>query len=165
MANVTIDDRVYEAAEGTSLMEVARSEGLPIASICYSDHLDAYGSCRLCVVQVEGQRALTAACTTPVRDGMAVKTSTPDIRRIRRTLLDLYLSEESAQYLPPHPVEPSELHDLAAEHGASHTRFSGERHVVHTATPDDTSPFPAKPITWRNNFYLAKRSNRHSCSN
>ncbi|HET9495141.1 MAG TPA: formate dehydrogenase subunit alpha, partial [Chloroflexia bacterium] len=141
MANVTIDDRVYQAEEGTSLMELARREGLPIASICYSDHLDAYGSCRLCVVQVEGQRALAAACTTPVRDGMAVRTTTPDIKRIRRTLLDLYLSEESVQYLPPHPVEPGELHSLAAEYGASPTRFSGERHAAHEAALDETSPY------------------------
>jgi formate dehydrogenase alpha subunit len=141
MANVTIDGREYQAAEGTTLMELARSEGLPVASICYSDRLEAYGSCRLCVVQVEGQRALAAACTTPVRDGMSVTTSNPDIHRIRRTLLDLYMSEENAEYLPPHPVEPTELHALAAEYGATSTRFSGERHAANVAAPDETSPY------------------------
>ena len=100
LVNVTIDGRACKAPAGMPLMDVARREGLPIASVCSSEHLKAYGSCRLCMVQVQGQRALTAACTTPVRDGMVVATETPDILRIRRTLLELYLSEGSREYYP-----------------------------------------------------------------
>ena len=115
MASITIDGHRCEAPQGMSLMEVARRESLPLASVCYSDHLHAYGSCRLCVVQVEGQRALTAACTTPVRDGMVVTTETPDLRRIRRTLLELYMSEDAGPYRPGGGSGRDELHALAAE--------------------------------------------------
>lgn len=140
MPGITIDGNSYEAAEGTTLMEVARREGLPISSVCYSDHLKSYGSCRLCVVQVEGQRALSAACTTVVRDGMVVETGTPDVRRIRQTLLELYLSENEGRYRPGGSAH-AELNDLAAEYEAASQRFQGERYAVRQAPVDNTGPY------------------------
>jgi formate dehydrogenase major subunit len=138
MASITIDGQVCLAAEGTTLMEVARAEHLPIASVCYSDHLEPYGSCRLCMVQVEGQRALTAACTTPVRDGMVVSTTTPDIRRIRKTLIELYMSEDTGQ---GRGGGTGELQSLVAQHDADPERFRAGRHNLHAGPTDDTSPY------------------------
>ena len=143
MSSVTIDGKVYEAEEGATLMQIARREKLPVASLCYSDHLQPYGSCRLCMVQVEGQRALSAACTTPVRDGMAVSTSTPDIRRIRRTLLELYASEDTGGYRPGgnDAARGGELQALAGEYGADPARFRGESYALRDGPSDDTSPY------------------------
>lgn len=138
---ITIDGHTCEALPGASLMEVARRNGLPIASLCYSDHLRAYGSCRLCMVQVEGQRALTAACTTPVRDHMVIHTQTPDIRRIRRTLLELYTSEDASSYRPGGGSGHDELHTLAAEYAASPERFRATRHERRADRVDDSSPY------------------------
>ncbi len=138
---VTIDGHVMQVKAGTPVMEAARHAGLPIASVCYSDHLKAYGSCRLCVVQVQGQKALSAACTTPIRDGMVVTTDTPDIQRIRRTLLELYLSEGSREYTRGGGNGRGEVHALAQRYGANPERFSGERHEHRTAAVDTGSPF------------------------
>ncbi len=139
MVSITIDGRAYQAPEGTPLMEVAAREGLPVAGLCSSRHLRPYGSCRLCMVRVEGQRALAAACTTPAREGLVVTTDTPDIRRVRRTLLELYLSEHAAE--APRAQVPSDLHRLAADHGADPTRFRHPRYRARQAPPDDSSPF------------------------
>lgn len=141
IANITIDGKLLQATVGTPLMEVVRREGLPIASVCYSDHLRAYGSCRLCMVQVQGQRALTAACTTPVRDGMVVATETPDITRIRRILLELYLSEGSNQYRAGGGSGHAEMHNLARQYGADPTKYEGGRHEHQTAVEDISSPY------------------------
>ncbi|MCL4504805.1 MAG: formate dehydrogenase subunit alpha [Chloroflexi bacterium] len=141
MVNVTIDGRPYQAAAGTTLMEVARRDGLPVASVCYSDHLQSYGSCRLCVVQVQGQRALAAACTTLVRDGMVVATETPDIRRIRRTLLELYLSEDSHSRDAVGGRDHADMHTLAERYGADPARFEGGRHARRAGAEDASSPY------------------------
>lgn len=141
MPGITIDGRVCEAPEGATLMEVARREGLPLASVCYSDHLKSYGSCRLCMVQVEGQRAMTAACTTPVRDGMVVRTESPDLQRIRRTLLELYMSEGGSEYRPGGGSGLAELHDLTVRYEADPARFTGDRHDHRDGPADDTSPY------------------------
>lgn len=141
MPGITIDGHVCEVPEGTTLMEAARREGLPLASVCYSDHLSAYGSCRLCMVQIEGQRALSAACTTPVREGMVIHTETPDLSRIRRTLLELYLSEGQAEYMPGGGGGKGEVHTLAAEYEAVPSRFRGERHEQKDGAGDRSSPY------------------------
>ena len=141
MVDITIDGRSYAARQGMTVMEVAHKEGLPMASLCYSDHLHSYGSCRLCMVQVQGQRALTAACTTPVRNAMVVVTDTPDIQRIRRTLLELYLSEDAVTYRPGGGSGRDELHSLAAQYGARPQRFIDTRHDLRLGPADDTSPY------------------------
>jgi formate dehydrogenase alpha subunit len=136
--NLTIDGHPYAAAAGSLLMDVAHRHGLAIAGLCSSNRLRPYGSCRLCMVQVQGQRAPAAACTTPVRQGMAVATDTPDLRRIRRTLLELYLSDYPA---PAIDQPPNELLALARHYAADPHRFQNQRHRRHSGPVDPSGPY------------------------
>jgi formate dehydrogenase alpha subunit len=129
---LTIDRLAYSAAANSTIMDVAHRHGLDIAGLCSSPQLSPYGSCRLCMVQVEGQRSLAAACTMLVRDGMVVTTRSPEIDRIRRTLLELYLSQAEAG---------GDLARLAARYGVRADRFRSARHMVPSATPDESSPY------------------------
>ena len=92
MPSITIDGRVLEAREGQTVLEVAREAGIHIPTLCYLAHRSAIGSCRVCVVDVEGQGAPVPACTTPVRDGMVVNTATERVLSYRRTAVDLLIS-------------------------------------------------------------------------
>ena len=92
MPSITIDGRVLEARAGQTVLEVAREAGIHIPTLCYLAHRSAIGSCRVCVVEVEGQGAPVPACTTPVRDGMVVNTATERVLSYRRTAVDLLIS-------------------------------------------------------------------------
>ena len=92
MPSITIDGRVLEAREGQTVLEVAREAGIHIPTLCYLAHRSAIGSCRVCVVDVEGQGAPVPACTTPACDGMVVNTATERVLSYRRTAVDLLIS-------------------------------------------------------------------------
>src|SRR5438477_9149056 len=94
MPTVTINGKRVEAAPGQSIWNAARAAGVEIPYLCASPNLKAYGSCRLCVCEVEGQRGFPASCTTPIRDGMVVKTETEKVTQLRRNIIELYLSEQ-----------------------------------------------------------------------
>ena len=78
--NLTIDGRQVAAEPGTTVLAAARAAGIDIPTLCQDDRLEPFTACRLCLVEVEGARALLAACGTDVSDGMVVRTSTPEDR-------------------------------------------------------------------------------------
>lgn len=92
---VTIDGKRIEAHSGETIWTAAKRSGIDIPYLCASSALKPYGSCRLCVCEVEGARGFPASCTTPVRDGMVVKTDGEQTNRHRRNIVELYLSEQS----------------------------------------------------------------------
>ena len=92
MLNITIDGRALEAREGQTVLEVAREAGIHIPTLCYLAERSAIGSCRVCVVDVEGQDAPVPACTTRVVDGMQVQTATERVLKYRRMAVDLLIS-------------------------------------------------------------------------
>ena len=92
MPSITIDGRALEAREGQTVLEVAREAGIHIPTLCYMAERSAIGSCRVCVVEVEGQSAPVPACTTPVSDGMVVNTATERVLAYRRMAVDLLIS-------------------------------------------------------------------------
>ena len=92
MLNITIDGRSLGAHEGQTILEVAREAGIHIPTLCYLAERSAIGSCRVCVVDVEGQAAPVPACTTPVVDGMQVQTDSERVQKHRRMAVDLLLS-------------------------------------------------------------------------
>ena len=94
--SLTIDGTAITVPAGTSVMRAAALAGNKIPSLCASDCLQAFGSCRLCLVEVDGMRGTPASCTTPAADGMAVHTATEQVQKLRRTVLKLYLSEHPA---------------------------------------------------------------------
>ena len=92
-ATVTIDGRTVTVPEGTSVLRAAGEAGIEIPRLCATDSLKAFGSCRLCLVEVEGARGTPASCTTPCRDGMVVSTTTDQVQDLRRGVMELYLSD------------------------------------------------------------------------
>jgi len=90
---LTINDREVEARKGQTVLEAAQEAGIYIPILCHHPSLPPYGSCRMCIVEIEGMRGLPTACTTPATDGMQVRTETPQLQQLRRNILELVLSE------------------------------------------------------------------------
>src|SRR5258708_3485723 len=109
-----IDGRVVAVAEGTSVIRAAAEAGIHIPKLCATDSLEPFGSCRLCLVEVEGQRGFPASCTTPVRAGMKVRTETPALARLRRGVMELYISHHPLDCLTCSATSTSHLQRIAA---------------------------------------------------
>ena len=92
-----IDGQMISVPAGTSVMRAAAEAGVNIPKLCATDSLEPFGSCRLCLVQIEGMRGLPASCTTLVSQGMKVTTQNPKLGEIRRGVMELYLSDHSTK--------------------------------------------------------------------
>ncbi len=97
--SITIDNRKVEAKAGLTILQAAREAGFDIPSLCALEHLPSYGACRLCVVEVDGIRGFPTSCTTPVEEGMVIRTDTAEVRTLRQEVLKLLLSEHPASCL------------------------------------------------------------------
>ena len=89
MIRITIDGKHLELEKPINLLEAAKLVGINIPNLCYSPELTPYGGCRLCLVEIEGRKTPVASCSRLAEDGMVVRTNTPQIREIRRELLNL----------------------------------------------------------------------------
>ena len=90
---LTIDGHAVTVPEGTSIMRAAMEAGVEIPKLCATDMLNAFGSCRVCLVEIEGRGGTPASCTTPVAEGIVVKTQTERLGRIRKGVMELYVSD------------------------------------------------------------------------
>ena len=90
--SLTIDGQEVTVPVGTSLMRAAALAGIAIPKLCSTDSLNAFGSCRLCLVEIDGRKGTPSSCTTPAEEGMSVSTQTERLARIRRGVLELYIS-------------------------------------------------------------------------
>src|ERR1700735_5825939 len=97
MVTLTIDGQSVTVPEGTSIMRAAMEAGTQIPKLCATDMLDAFGSCRLCLVEIEGRGGTPASCTTPVAEGIVVRTKSERLDRLRKGIMELYVSD--------HPVD------------------------------------------------------------
>ncbi len=88
-----IDGKVIHARKGLTILEAARKSGIYIPTLCYLENLESYGGCRLCIVEVKNMKGLPTSCTTPLEDGMDIKTKTPQLQKLRAEILELSLSE------------------------------------------------------------------------
>ncbi|MDE3243464.1 MAG: formate dehydrogenase subunit alpha [Nitrospirota bacterium] len=131
---ITINGRSVTATSGETVYAAARRAGIAIPSLCASPHLAQFGSCRLCLCEVEGQGGTPASCTTPVREGMAVRTESERLTRHRKNIVELYLSEQ-----PDGTEQPEPLRQLAAQLGLSEVRYASGRQ--RTAYRDASNPF------------------------
>lgn len=138
MINLTINDKKLSVKEGTTILEAALQNKIDIPHLCYDKRLVPYGACRLCVVEVEGQMKLLAACSTPVTPGMSVKTETPKLLKARRTVLELLLIHHPLDCPVCDKAGECKLQDLAFKYGAAESRFKARK----KHDPADTgSPF------------------------
>ncbi len=98
---IEVDGRVVEGLEGQTILEVCRDNGIEIPTLCYEPKLPGFGACRMCVVEVEGEEHPPISCSRSCEDGMKVQTQTEEVRRLRRTNLELIFSDHNAYCLPP----------------------------------------------------------------
>ena len=132
-------------------MRATALSGGSIPKLCASDNIAAFGSCRLCLVEIDGARGTPTSCTTPVAEGMAVHTQTPRLEKLRKGVMELYISDHPLDCLTCSANNDCELQDAAAQVGLRDVRYgyAGENHL---ALPADTSnPYfdfdPSKCIT------------------
>ena len=90
---VTLNGRQVNGRPGQTILELAQANGVDIPTLCHHADLSPIGACRVCVVEVEGAKTLMASCATPLGDGMVIHTHSPRVRKARRTVVDLLLSE------------------------------------------------------------------------
>ena len=117
LVTVEIDGHAVTVPDGTSVMRAAALAGVQVPKLCATDTLKAFGSCRLCLVEIEGRKGYPASCTTTVAAGMKIRTQSAKLTELRHGVLDLYISD--------HPLEcegcPAnghcELQDMAADRG------------------------------------------------
>ncbi|CAN5177832.1 hypothetical protein BH23VER1_BH23VER1_30710 [soil metagenome] len=140
ICTLTLDGQPTEFAEGETIYEVARRGGQDVPTLCYDPRLEAFGACRLCVVEVEGVRNPVASCTTLATDGMVVKTRTGAVEKHRKTLLELVASENRSLAIDPLSGYASqELGGLLDRYGARTGRFAGRKSG--TSNTEDKNPF------------------------
>ena len=105
-------------------MRASYLAGISVPKLCASDNMEAFGSCRLCVVEIEGRRGTPASCTTPVAEGMVVRTQSEKVRRIRRGVMELYISDHPLDCLTCAANGDCELQDAAGQVGLRDVRYT-----------------------------------------
>ena len=145
-----IDGMVIEVPAGTSVMRAAAEAGVSVPKLCATDTLEAFGSCRLCLVEIEGRAGTPASCTTPVAEGMKVRTQTGKLKTLRRGVMELYISDHPLDCLTCSANGDCELQDMAGAVGLREVRYGydGANHL--DAKKDESNPYftfdPAKCI-------------------
>ncbi len=138
--SVTIDGKSTPFQEGETIYEISKRLKKSIPTLCYDDRLEAFGGCRLCVVEVEGIRNPVASCTTQATDGMVIKTAPPKIEKMRKTLLEMVASENREIEVDPlRGFASQELSTLVNKYGARNHRFQGKKSG--TSNFQDANPF------------------------
>ncbi len=124
---LTIDGREIQAEQGDTVLETAKKAGIHIPTLCYLEEINEIGACRVCVVEVEGGKALQTACTTPVAEGMKIKTASPAVRHARKIVVELLLSDHPSDCLKCIRNQNCELQSLADDLGIREIHYEGER--------------------------------------
>lgn len=136
-----IDGNQISVPAGSSIMHAAIQAGVSVPKLCATDSLEPFGSCRLCLVEIEGRRGYPASCTTPVAEGLKVKTQTPKLADIRRGVMELYISDHPLDCLTCATNGDCELQDMAGAVGLREVRYGyqGENHL--SAEKDTSNPY------------------------
>jgi formate dehydrogenase major subunit len=138
---IEIDGMPIDVAAGTSVMRAAAEAGISIPKLCATDSLQAFGSCRLCLVEIEGRAGTPASCTTPVAEGMKVHTQTGKLKTLRRGVMELYISDHPLDCLTCSANGDCELQDMAGAVGLREVRYGydGANHL--DAKKDESNPY------------------------
>ncbi|HLV28778.1 MAG TPA: formate dehydrogenase subunit alpha [Burkholderiaceae bacterium] len=141
LVTLTIDGVAVSVPEGSSVMRAAAAAGINIPKLCATDTLEAFGSCRLCLVQIEGRRGYPASCTTPVEAGMVVQTENERLGKLRRGVMELYISDHPLDCLTCPANGDCELQDMAGVVGLRNVRY-GQGGANHLSLPcDESNPY------------------------
>ncbi|MBF5007129.1 formate dehydrogenase subunit alpha [Diaphorobacter caeni] len=140
-----IDGEAISVPKGTSLMRAAVEAGINVPKLCATDSLDAFGSCRLCLVEIEGRRGYPASCTTPAEAGMKVRTQSPKLQDLRKGVMELYISDHPLDCLTCAANGDCELQDMAGVTGLRNVRYGvgaqygGAHHL--DSIKDESNPY------------------------
>jgi formate dehydrogenase major subunit len=138
LVRLSIDGQEVSVPEGTSIMRAAMLMGTQISKLCATDTLDSFGSCRLCLVEIAGRAGTPASCTTPVAEGMAVQTQNAKLAKLRRGVMELYISDHPLDCLTCAANGDCELQDAAGAVGLREVRY-GMEGANHLDAPKDVS--------------------------
>jgi formate dehydrogenase major subunit len=141
MVTLQIDGKPVTVPAGTSVMRAAVDAGVKVPKLCATDSLEAFGSCRLCLVEVEGRRGYPASCTTPCEPGMKVKTQSKKLADLRRSTMELYISDHPLDCLTCPANGNCELQDMAGVVGLREVRYGyeGKNHLQ--GQKDESNPY------------------------
>ena len=136
-----IDGVTVSVPEGTSIMHAAQLTGTTVPKLCATDSLEPFGSCRLCLVEIEGRKGYPASCTTPVAEGIKVHTQTGKLADVRRGVMELYISDHPLDCLTCAANGDCELQDMAGAVGLREVRYGydGENHLKQEK--DESNPY------------------------
>jgi formate dehydrogenase major subunit len=136
-----IDGVELSVPEGTSLMRAAAQAGINVPKLCATDSLEPFGSCRLCLVEIDGRKGYPSSCTTPAEAGMRVQTQTPKLQELRKGVMELYISDHPLDCLTCSANGDCELQDMAGVTGLREVRYgyNGANHL--TASKDESNPY------------------------
>src|SRR5260221_8387026 len=150
LVQIEVDGKTVTVPAGSSIMRAAMEAGFKIPKLCATDSVEAFGSCRLCLVEIEGRRGTPASCTTLVEPGMKVKSQSPRLAQLRKGVMELYISDHPLDCLTCAANGDCELQDMAGAVGLRGVRYGydGANHLV--AEKDKSNPYftfdPAKCI-------------------
>jgi formate dehydrogenase major subunit len=140
LVTLEIDGFQVTAPAGTSVMRAAASIGIEIPKLCATDSIEPFGSCRLCVVQIEGGKGMPASCTTPVAEGLKIVTQNKKLADVRRGIMELYISDHPLDCLTCSANGDCELQDMAGAVGLREVRYNPiETHL--NAVKDESNPY------------------------
>ncbi len=136
-----IDGQNVTVPKGTSIMRAAMDGGTKIPKLCATDSVEPFGSCRLCLVEIEGRKGYPASCTTPVEPGMVVRTQSPRLQALRKGVMELYISDHPLDCLTCSANGDCELQDMAGAVGLRNVRygFDGANHLQDKK--DESNPY------------------------
>ena len=141
LITLEVDGRAVTVPEGTSVIRAAALADVAIPKLCATDSLEPFGSCRLCLVEIEGRKGFPASCTTPVEAGMKIRTQSEPLAKLRRNVMELYMSD--------HPIDPfeckaggkCELHEMANAVGLVHVRYGADSRNHRDLPIDASNPY------------------------
>ncbi|HSD70111.1 MAG TPA: formate dehydrogenase subunit alpha, partial [Woeseiaceae bacterium] len=138
---VEIDGLPATVKAGDTILRAARECGVDIPKLCATDSLKPFGSCRLCLVEIDGRKGYPASCTTPIEEGMVIRTQTPALAKLRRNVMELYISDHPLDCLTCSANGDCELQDMAGAVGLREVRygFEGENHLFEAT--DESNPY------------------------
>jgi formate dehydrogenase major subunit len=141
LVTLEVDGHAVTVPEGTSIMRASMEAGIKIPKLCATDTLNSFGSCRMCLVEIEGRNGTPASCTTPVAPGMKVHTASDNVRRLRRGVMELYISDHPLDCLICSANGDCELQDTAGEVGLREVRYGQEGANHLDALTDGSNPY------------------------
>ncbi len=139
-----IDGVAVTVPAGTSVMRAATEAGVRVPKLCATDMLEAFGSCRLCLVEIEGRKGYPASCTTLVEPGMKVRTQTRKLADLRRGVMELYISDHPLDCLTCPANGNCELQEMAGVVGLREVRY-GYDGANHLSAGEGRPPTPTSP--------------------